>query len=61
MDEVPMPRELKGLRLLAAHLRSLDPEERQAQLRLDEMLGGPLARKLLFALASSGGRGRRAA
>lgn len=60
MEDAPQPTELKGLRLLAAHLRSLDPEERQAQLRLDEALGSPLARKLRFALGS-GGRGRRAA
>jgi hypothetical protein len=55
------PKESKGLRLLAAHLRNLDPEERQARLRLDEELGSSLTWKLLFALASSGGRGRRAA
>lgn len=58
MDAAPPQEELKGLRLLAAHLRNLDPDARQARLRLDEVLGGPLARKLLFALASDG-RGRR--
>jgi hypothetical protein len=55
------PRELRGLRLLAAHLRNLDPEEQQARLRLDEELGSSLTWKLLFALASGGGRNRRAA
>lgn len=58
MDDTPPQKDLRGIRLLSAHLRNLDPEERQARLRLDEVLGGPLARKLLFALAS-GGRGRR--
>jgi len=57
----PPPKESRGLRLLAAHLRNLDPEERQARLRLDDELGSSLTWKLLFALASGSGRGRRAA
>ena len=60
MDDSSPPNELKGLGLLAAHLRNLDPEEHQARLRLDEALGTSLAWKLLFALAP-GERGRRAA
>lgn len=51
----------RGLRLLAQHLRNLDPEEQQARARLDEELGSSLSWKLLFALASGGGRNRRAA
>jgi hypothetical protein len=54
MDDSPVPKELKGTPLLAAHLRNLDPEERQARLRLDDKLGSSLAWKLLFALAPRG-------
>lgn len=60
MDDTSQPKQPRGLRLLAAHLRNLDPEEQQARLRLDEALGSSLTWKLLFALGS-GGRGRRAA
>lgn len=60
MDDSPAPKGLRGIRLLAAHLRSLDPEQMQARQQLDEQLGASLTWKLLFALAS-GGRGRRAA
>jgi hypothetical protein len=53
MDAAAQRNGLRGIRLLAAHIRSLDPEERQAQMRLDELLGVPLTRKLLFALATA--------
>jgi hypothetical protein len=48
------------MRLLAAHLESLDPEAVSARERLVDQLGGELARKLLFAL-TTGHDGRRAA
>jgi len=48
------------MRLLAAHLESLDPRAVQARERLDMELGSELARKLVFALASHR-PGRRAA
>jgi hypothetical protein len=50
----------RGVRLLAAHLVSLDPEAVPARERLEVELGSELARKLLFALAPSR-TGRRAA
>ena len=50
----------RGMRLLAAHLESLDPRAVQARERLDMELGSELARKLVFALASHR-PGRRAA
>jgi hypothetical protein len=50
----------RGLRLLAAHLESLDPRAVPARERLDERLGNELARKLVFALAPHSS-GRRAA
>ncbi|HLX31501.1 MAG TPA: hypothetical protein VKR79_01905 [Gaiellaceae bacterium] len=59
MAEQPQQRE-RGLRLLAAHLRSLDPSAPTPQERLEEALGPQLAHKLLFALAP-GQRTRRAA
>lgn len=59
MDEQPQPRE-RGLRLLAAHLRSLDPASSTAHERLEEAMGPELARKLVYAL-TSGQRERRAA
>lgn len=39
------------MRLLAAHLESLDPEAVPARERLEAELGSELTRKLLFALA----------
>jgi hypothetical protein len=42
----------RGLRLLLAHLESLDPQAASARERLDERLGGELAHKLVFALAA---------
>jgi len=59
MNEQPQPTE-RGPRLLAAHLRSLDPDTPSAQERLEAALGEPLARKLVFAL-TGGVRSRRAA
>ena len=41
----------RGVRLLAQHLESLDPETVPARERLEEQLGTELARKLVFALA----------
>lgn len=41
----------RGLQLLEAHLRSFDPGEATARERLEEELGEPLARRLVFALA----------
>ena len=40
----------RGVRLLAQHLESLDPETVPARERLEEELGPELARKLVFAL-----------
>jgi hypothetical protein len=59
MHEQPQPK-TRGLRLLAAHLRSLDPAMPTPRERLERALGAQLAHKLLFALAP-GQRGRRAA
>jgi hypothetical protein len=42
----------RGVRLLAQHLESLDPETVPARERLEEELGTELARKLVFALAT---------
>jgi hypothetical protein len=42
----------RGVRLLAQHLESLDPESVPARERLDDELGPELARKLVFALAT---------
>ena len=42
----------RGIRLLAAHLESLDPQAVPARERLEERLGHELARKLVFALAA---------
>lgn len=50
----------RGVRLLAAHLESLDPKAVPARKRLDERLGHELAHKLVFALAPHGST-RRAA
>ena len=41
----------RGVRLLVAHLESLDPQAVQARERLEAQLGHALARKLVFALA----------
>ena len=40
----------RAMRLLAAHLASLDPQAVQARERLEAELGSELARKLVFAL-----------
>ena len=50
----------RGVRLLTAHLESLDPEAVPARERLETALGSELARKLVFALAAQP-PGRRAA
>jgi hypothetical protein len=44
----------RGVRLLAQHLESLDPDTMPARERLEEALGTELARKLVFALATRG-------
>lgn len=48
------------MRLLSAHLESLDTEAVSARERLEDEIGIELTRKLLFALAP-GRSGRRAA
>ena len=40
----------RGAHLLEEHMRSLDPSEATARERLEEAIGEPLARKLIFAL-----------
>jgi hypothetical protein len=42
----------RGVRLLAAHLQSLDPRAVSARERLEVQLGDELARKLVYALAA---------
>ncbi|HZS30488.1 MAG TPA: hypothetical protein VFA37_04465 [Gaiellaceae bacterium] len=59
MDGQPQPK-ARGLRLLVAHLQSLDPDQPTARRRLAAALGPRLAHQLVFALASRE-RGRRAA
>jgi hypothetical protein len=44
----------RGLLLLSAHCRSLDPGAPTAQERLERALGPELAHVLLFALAAGG-------
>ncbi|HEX4323407.1 MAG TPA: hypothetical protein VHZ77_02130 [Gaiellaceae bacterium] len=51
----------RGVRLLVAHLESLDPQAVPARERLDERLGNELAHKLVFALAPHSSDRRRAA
>jgi hypothetical protein len=41
----------RGVRLLSAHLESLDTEAVSARERLEDEIGTELTRKLLFALA----------
>jgi hypothetical protein len=51
MDVLPQATAHRGVRLLAQHLVSLDPEAAPARERLEEEIGPELARKLVFALA----------
>jgi hypothetical protein len=51
MNVTPQATAHRGVRLLARHLESLDPEAAPARERLEEELGAELARKLVFALA----------
>jgi hypothetical protein len=60
MTVLAQTRTQRGVRLLAAHLESLDPEAVPARERLEVEIGTELTRKLLFALAP-GRAGRRAA
>lgn len=60
MHEQPQPK-TRGLRLLAVHLRSLDPATPTPQERLESALGPELTWKLIFALAPTSERRRRAA
>ena len=60
MNVLAQERTQRGVRLLVAHLASLDPQAVQARERLEERLGHELARKLVFALAPHSS-GRRAA
>lgn len=50
----------RGVALLAAHCRSLDPDAQTACQRLEALLGRELARRLVGALAAAA-RSRRAA
>jgi hypothetical protein len=52
MELVAQPATQRGVRLLAAHLNSLDTEAASARERLELQLGSELTRKLLFALAA---------
>lgn len=52
MNCLPQVTNRQGLRLLAAHLESLDPGALPARERLEAELGVDLARKLVFALAA---------
>ena len=52
MNCLPQVTNRQGVRLLAAHLESLDPEGSTARERLEAELGPDLARKLVFALAA---------
>jgi hypothetical protein len=52
MDVLPQATAHRGVRLLAQHLQSLNPEAVSARDRLEEELGSELARKLVFALAT---------
>jgi hypothetical protein len=52
MNRVP---EDRGLALLEAHCRSLDPTARSARERLDATLGAELARMLVSALSAEAG------
>jgi hypothetical protein len=60
MKVLAQTRPQRGVRLLSAHLESLDTEAVSARERLEDELGPELTRKLLFALAPSR-TGRRAA
>jgi hypothetical protein len=60
MTVLAQTRTQRGMRLLAAHLGSLDPETVPAQERLVAQVGAELAHKLLFAL-TTGRDSRRAA
>ena len=51
MDLLAQPTTERGVRLLAAHIDSLDPEAVPARERLELQLGSELTHKLLFALA----------
>jgi len=60
MTVLAQTRSQRGVRLLAAHLESLDPKAVPARERLEVEIGSELTRKLLFALAPNR-TGRRAA
>jgi hypothetical protein len=60
MNTVTQERTHRGVRLLVAHLESLDPRAVPARERLAERLGNELAHKLVFALVPHGSD-RRAA
>lgn len=52
----PIPKSMtakRGLELLEAHMRSLDPDEATARERLEQALGESLTRRLLRVLRSS--------
>lgn len=60
MDAVPQPLEGRGIALLAAHAKSLEPDAPTARERLDAAVGPALASLLVFALSATA-PGRRAA
>jgi hypothetical protein len=60
MTVLAQTRPQRGMRLLSAHLESLNTEAISARERLENEIGTELTRKLLFALAP-GCAGRRAA
>jgi hypothetical protein len=57
MNVAPQPGRGRGLELLVAHVRSLDPETPTAKDRLEQVIGRDLAHRLVFALCG-GGDGR---
>jgi hypothetical protein len=52
MNAAPQGAEHRGMKLLAAHLESLDPGAFTARERLAVQLGSELARRLVSALAA---------
>jgi hypothetical protein len=52
MELLAQPTTERGIRLLMAHIESLEPEAASARRRLELQLGRELTHKLLFALAA---------
>ncbi len=53
---VYQPQPIRGASLLLAHCRAVGNDGPTARLRLEQLIGGELARLLVFALAGSQGR-----